>query len=142
MGILVSLPKTCVSRSSPLSAKAMASLVEKIKGLKLGPGLISKGTWAFGVFEVVLGTMFIAVNDVAMRWTILGLMAVAYPIYFVGNYVVVKCFPAHSLLEGAQLLDFLGWTQGVKGLPHVENTPAIEGTAFPPLPSQRTENQQ
>lgn len=94
-------------------------VLENLRTIRLGQGGISKNVVAFVAIELGLTVFSFATHSETVRLIDLSLMAAAYPIYLLGNFLLLRWFPAQALLEGSHYVDYVRTQQGLMGAPAV-----------------------
>ena len=73
-----------------------------------------------------------ATHDDHLHLIMIVLMVAMFLSYFVANSLIVRSHPELALLEGAHLLDYYRFSQGVIGMREVAEMPSIENPLGPP----------
>ena len=96
--------------------------LENLTAIRLGPGVVSKATLAFGVVEVAPVAVIFTTHDERLRAGALALSALLFGVYHLVNFVILKWFPHLAVLEGAPLVEFYRTFQGTRGFPEAAPT--------------------
>jgi hypothetical protein len=98
--------------------------------LRLGQGTISKTTIAFVVVVLAIIPIAIFAPHDAL-YVVLAVIFALFLVYLGANFLSMRFYPFHALLEGANFVALLRPTQGIAGMPDVADTPAIENPEEP-----------
>ena len=106
---------------------------ESIERVRLGRGVIGRGTYAVGAALAVLAIVAWRVDPkdlLSVAWIALGLFAP----YYLGALAFSARHPGISLLEGADLLKWRQMDVEIKGGLAIPPKPLISDPQRPPLP--------
>jgi hypothetical protein len=114
---------------------------ENVRLLRFGQGALSKFALTFLVLVAAICAISVfGVHDLRFSYCALGVLFLAFLLYLAANFLTMKLFPLHSLLEGAQFGDVFERSQGIKGMPNVADMPSMEGPKEKRALTARTED--
>ncbi len=96
-------------------------LLENVTAIRLGPGVVSKITLAFGLTEVAVTAVALTAHDDNIRIGGLALLPLLFVVYLFVIFRIMKRFPQLALLEGSDLLAYYAH-QGTMGFPEAAST--------------------
>jgi hypothetical protein len=91
-------------------------ILENVKALKVGHGVISKSALTTCVFIAGGSLMAWATHDVVFSYVVLGILAISFCINQGLNVYFVKRHPEQALLEGMEIVDYHRMQAEIKGL--------------------------